>query len=55
MILSTANGSMLMVATSGTAEIFMKLLRQSPDFATKQDNCADSCPKRAADNLFFQR
>ena len=28
-----------------TAEIFLMLLRQSPDFATKRENCAQSCPK----------
>jgi hypothetical protein len=28
-----------------TAEIFLKLLRQSPDIATKRGNRANSCPK----------
>lgn len=29
-----------------TAEILMKLMRQSPDIATKRENRAQSCPKR---------
>ncbi len=29
-----------------TAEILMKLMRQSPDIATKRGNRAQSCPKR---------